>query len=48
MKLRNYRETKQPDLNIIPMIDIMFFLLVFFMLSSMYLVEQITIFVNLL
>ncbi|CBL07139.1 hypothetical protein MHY_25920 [Megamonas hypermegale ART12/1] len=25
MKLRNYRETKQPDLNIIPMIDIMFF-----------------------
>ena len=21
MKLRNYRETKQPDLNIIPMID---------------------------
>ena len=25
MKLRNYRETKQPDLNIIPMIDIMLF-----------------------
>lgn len=40
MKLRNYRETKQPDLNIIPMIDIMFFLLVFFMLSTMYMVEQ--------
>lgn len=47
MKLRNYRETKQPDLNIISMIDIMFFLLVFFMLSTMYMVEQKTIPVNL-
>lgn len=47
MKLRNYRETKQPDLNIIPMIDIMFFLLVFFMLSTLYMVEQKTIPVNL-
>ena len=47
MKLRNYRETKQPDLNISPMIDIMFFLLVFFMLSTMYMVEQKTIPVNL-
>ena len=47
MKLRNYRETKQPDLNIIPMIDLMFFLLVFFMLSTMYMVEQKTIPVNL-
>lgn len=47
MKLRNYRETKQPDLNIIPMIDIMFFLLVFFILSTMYMVEQKTIPVNL-
>ena len=47
MKLRNYRETKQPDLNIIPMIDIMFFLLVFFMLSTMYMVEHKTIPVNL-
>ena len=47
MKLRNYRETKQPDLNIIPMIDIMFFLLVFFKLSTMYMVEQKTIPVNL-
>ena len=47
MKLRNYRETKQPDLNIIPMIDIMFFLLVFFMLSTMYMVEQKTLPVNL-
>lgn len=47
MKFRNYRETKQPELNIIPMIDIMFFLLVFFMLSTMYMVEQKTIPVNL-
>ena len=47
MKLRNYRETKQPDLNIIPMIDIMFFLLLFFILSTMYMVEQKTIPVNL-
>ena len=47
MKLRNYRETKQPDLNIIPMIDLMFFLLVFFMLSTMYMVEQKTLPVNL-
>ena len=47
MKLINYRETKKPDLNIIPMIDIMFFLLVFFMLSTMYMVEQKTIPVNL-
>ena len=47
MKLRNYRETKQPDLNIIPMIDIMFFLFLFFMLSTMYMVEQKTIPVNL-
>lgn len=47
MKLRDYREVKQPDLNIIPMIDIMFFLLVFFMLSTMYMVEQKTIPVNL-
>lgn len=43
MKLRNPRELKQPELVIIPMIDIMFFLLVFFMLSTMYMVEQKTI-----
>ena len=46
MKLRNYRETKQPDLNIIPMIDIMFFLLVFFMLSTLYMVNIKTVPVN--
>ena len=40
MRLRNWREDKQPDLMIIPMIDIMFFLLVFFMISTIYMVEQ--------
>lgn len=43
MQLRNPRELKQPALIIIPMIDIMLFLLVFFMLSTMYMVEQKTI-----
>lgn len=33
MKLRDSRSLKQPELMIIPMIDIMFFLLVFFMLN---------------
>lgn len=47
MKLKKRYMTKQPELNIIPMIDIMFFLLVFFMLSTMYMVEQKTIPVNL-
>ena len=40
MRLREWREKKQPDLMIIPMIDIMFFLLVFFMISTIYMVEQ--------
>lgn len=39
MKLRDSRSLKQPELMIIPMIDIMFFLLVFFMLSTMYMVD---------
>ncbi len=43
MKLRNPRQLQKPELIIIPMIDIMFFLLVFFMLSTMYMVEQKTI-----
>ena len=47
MKFHKKYMTKQPELNIIPMIDIMFFLLVFFMLSTMYMVEQKTIPVNL-
>ena len=32
MRLRNRRMAEKPEINIIPMIDIMFFLLVFFML----------------
>lgn len=40
MRLRNYREHKKPQLMIIPMIDIIFFLLVFFMISMLSLVEQ--------
>lgn len=43
MKLRDARAHKVPELNIIPMIDIMFFLLVFFMLSTMYMVDLKTI-----
>ncbi len=40
MKLRDRREFQPPELMIIPMIDIMFFLLVFFMLGTLYMVEQ--------
>ena len=47
MKLRNLRIERQPRLMIIPMIDIIFFLLVFFMMSTLYMVEQRTIPVNL-
>ena len=43
MKLRDSRSLKQPELMIIPMIDTMFFLLVFFMLSTMYMVDLKTI-----
>lgn len=43
MKLRDPRTRKIPELNIIPMIDIMFFLLVFFMLSTMYMIDLKTI-----
>ena len=43
MKLRDMRARKTPELNIIPMIDIMFFLLVFFMLSTMYMIDLKTI-----
>ena len=39
MQLRDIRNRKTPELNIIPMIDIMFFLLVFFMLSTMYMID---------
>lgn len=47
MKLRSLRLESQPKLMIIPMIDIIFFLLVFFMMSTLYMVEQRTIPVNL-
>ena len=43
MKLRDVRQRKTPELIIIPMIDIMFFLLVFFMLSTMYMIDLKTI-----
>lgn len=47
MKLRNLRIERSPKLMIIPMIDIIFFLLVFFMMSTLYMVEQRTLPVNL-
>lgn len=47
MKLRSLRVENQPQLMIIPMIDIIFFLLVFFMISTLSMVEQHTIPVNL-
>ena len=47
MKLRSLRIENQPALMIIPMIDIIFFLLVFFMLSTLYMVEQHAIPINL-
>ena len=39
MKHRDFREKYQPLVMIIPMIDIMLFLLVFFMLSTIYMVQ---------
>ncbi|WP_371366905.1 Tol-Pal system protein TolR [Sporomusa rhizae] len=47
MKMRNLRTERQPKLMIIPMIDIIFFLLVFFIMSTLYMVDQQTIPVNL-
>lgn len=40
MKLRGYRVERSPKLMIIPMIDIIFFLLVFFMMSTLNMVYQ--------
>ena len=40
MKLRERRYAEHPRLMIIPMIDIIFFLLVFFMMSTLFMVEQ--------
>ena len=44
---RNFHEVREPLVMIIPMIDIMLFLLVFFMLSTMYMVNTSTVQVNL-
>lgn len=43
MKLSKLRTQHSPQIMIIPMIDIIFFLLVFFMMSTLYMVEQNTI-----
>lgn len=43
MKLDKLRIERAPQLMIIPMIDIIFFLLVFFMMSTLYMVDQNTI-----
>lgn len=40
MNISKLRRKRQPKLMIIPMIDIIFFLLVFFMLSTLYMVDQ--------
>ena len=40
MKRRDFREKNQPLVMIIPMIDIMLFLLVFFMLSTIHMVQM--------
>ena len=40
MRLRSLRTTSKPKLMIIPMIDIIFFLLVFFMMSMLTMVVQ--------
>lgn len=47
MKLRSLREDKEPRIMIIPMIDIIFFLLVFFMMSMLTMVVQRSINLNL-
>lgn len=44
---RNFHEVEKPTVMIIPMIDIMLFLLVFFMISTLYMVQLNTISVNL-
>ncbi len=46
MRLRDRRAFEKPEVMIIPMIDIMFFLLVFFMLSTLYMVNLKTVDVN--
>ena len=39
MRLRDRRAWQKPEVIIIPMMDIMFFLLVFFMMSTLYMVQ---------
>ena len=39
MRLRDRKAFARPEVMIIPMIDIMFFLLVFFMMSTLYMVN---------
>lgn len=46
MKLRDRRAFQKPEVMIVPMIDIMFFLLVFFMMSTLYMVNLKTVDVN--
>lgn len=47
MRRRDFREKTQPLVMIIPMIDIMLFLLVFFMISTIYMVQTNTLSVSL-
>jgi biopolymer transport protein ExbD len=47
VKRRDFREKTQPLVMIIPMIDIMLFLLVFFMISTVYMVQTNTLPVSL-
>lgn len=47
MRMQYYRAEKTPRLMIIPMIDVIFFLLVFFMMSTLHMVYQKSIVVNL-
>ena len=47
MSRRDFREKTQPLVMIIPMIDIMLFLLVFFMISMIYMAQTNTLTVNL-
>ncbi len=47
MRLRDRRAFGKPEVVIIPMIDIMFFLLVFFIMSTLYMVNVKTVDVNL-
>lgn len=47
MRLRDRRSITKPEVMIIPMIDVMFFLLVFFMISTLYMVDVKTVAIHL-